>query len=82
VLDPTKTALSSFLLFFGLPFGENRDGFLSFMEPSTKRGSLLIRIWNHLRSPGIDSEDSIPPAYVAWRAGTTKRVIVPGRHAI
>ena len=30
----------------------------------------------HLRRPGIDSEDSIPPAYVAWRAGTTNRVVV------
>ncbi len=28
---------------------------------------------NVLRSPGIDSEESIPPAYVAWRAGTTYR---------
>jgi hypothetical protein len=28
-----------------------------------------------LRSPGIDSEESILPAYVALRAGTTKRVV-------
>ncbi len=26
---------------------------------------------------GIDSEESIPSAYVAWRAGTTNRVAVP-----
>ncbi len=32
------------------------------------------RICKCLRSPGIDSEESIPPAYVAWRAGTTNRV--------
>ncbi len=31
--------------------------------------------------PGIDSEDLIPPAYVAWLAGTTNRVVVPARHA-
>jgi hypothetical protein len=31
--------------------------------------------------PGIDSEDSIPPAYVAWRAITTNRVVVPARQA-
>ncbi len=31
--------------------------------------------------PGIDSEDYIAPAYVAWRAGTTNRVIVPARQA-
>jgi hypothetical protein len=24
-----------------------------------------------LRSPGIDSKELIPPAYVAWRAGKT-----------
>ncbi len=26
-------------------------------------------------------EESIPPAYVAWRAGTTNRVVVPARQA-
>jgi hypothetical protein len=31
------------------------------------------RICKRLRSPGIDSEETIPPVYeyVAWRAGTT-----------
>ncbi len=37
--------------------------------------------WAHickrLRSPEIDSEKSIPPAYVAWQAGTTNRIVVP-----
>ncbi len=28
-------------------------------------------------SPEIGSKESIPPAYVAWWAGTTNRVIVP-----
>jgi hypothetical protein len=28
-------------------------------------------IFKFLWSPGIDSSESIPPAYVAWRAGTT-----------
>ncbi len=28
------------------------------------------RIFKRLWSPGIDSKASIPPAYVAWRAGT------------
>jgi hypothetical protein len=28
-------------------------------------------IFKLLRSPGIDSKESIPPGYVAWRAGTT-----------
>ncbi len=36
-------------------------------------GSLLhrARIFKLLMSPRIDSKESIPPAYVAWRAGTT-----------
>jgi hypothetical protein len=38
-------------------------------------------ICKRLRRPGIDSEDSIPPAYVAWRASTTNRVVVPARRA-
>jgi hypothetical protein len=37
------------------------------------------RIFKHLRRPGIDSEDSITPAYVAWRAVTANRVAVPAR---
>ncbi len=37
----------------------------------------LARICKRLWSPGIDSEESIPPACVAWRAGTTNRAVVP-----
>jgi hypothetical protein len=37
------------------------------------------RICKCLWNPGIDSEESIPPAYVAWRSGTTNRVAVPAR---
>jgi hypothetical protein len=29
--------------------------------------------------PRIDYDESIPPAYVAWRAGTTNGVVVPAR---
>ncbi len=39
------------------------------------------RICKRLWSPGINSEESIPPAYVAWRAGAKKRVVVPARQA-
>jgi hypothetical protein len=28
-------------------------------------------IFKLLKSPGIDSKESIPPAYVSWRAGKT-----------
>ncbi len=32
----------------------------------------VVRVWifKLLRRPEIDSTESIPPAYVAWRAGT------------
>jgi hypothetical protein len=33
------------------------------------------------RSSGIDSKESIPPAYVAWRAGTSNEVDVPAHEA-
>jgi hypothetical protein len=39
------------------------------------------RICEGLWSPGIDSEESMPLAYVAWRAGTTYRVVVTVRQA-
>jgi hypothetical protein len=41
------------------------------------RGRICKRLW----SPGIDSEEPIPPAYAAWQAGTTNRVVVPARPA-
>jgi hypothetical protein len=34
-------------------------------------GGTRARICKRLWSPGIDSKESIPPAYVAWRASTT-----------
>ncbi len=39
------------------------------------------RICKRLWSSGIGSGESIPPAYVAWQAGTTNRVVVPARQA-
>jgi hypothetical protein len=41
------------------------------------------RIYKRLRSPGIDSKESIPPAYAAWRTGATIycRAIIPARQA-
>jgi hypothetical protein len=35
------------------------------------------RICKRLWSPRIDSKESIPQAYVIWRAGTSNRVVVP-----
>ncbi len=39
----------------------------------TQRAAVANRagIFKLLWSPGIDSRESIPPVYVAWRAGTT-----------
>ena len=37
------------------------------------------QICKRLRSPGIDSKESILPAYVAWLASTSNRVVVPAR---
>jgi hypothetical protein len=39
------------------------------------RARICKRLWN----PEIDSEESIQLAYVAWRTGTTNRVVVPAR---
>jgi hypothetical protein len=41
------------------------------------RACICKRLW----SPGIDSKESMPLAYVAWRAGTKYRVVVPVRQA-
>jgi hypothetical protein len=40
---------------------------------------LLSPFFKCLWSPEIDSEKSIPPAYVACRAGTTNKLVVPAR---
>ncbi len=38
-----------------------------------RKDTSRVRICKRLWSPGIDSEESISPAYVAWRASTTNR---------
>jgi hypothetical protein len=43
--------------------------------------AIIARICKCLRSPRIDSKESIAPAFVAWRAGTSNRVVVPTRQA-
>ncbi len=47
------------------------------------RAVLLVSwdgIFKHVRGPGIDSKESMPPAYVAWRAGTTN--YIPARFLV
>ncbi len=52
------------------------------IRPSQRESITWARICKRLRSPGIDSKEPIPPAYnVAWEAGTSNRVVVPGRQA-
>jgi hypothetical protein len=50
-------------------------------EGAADSGGARARICKRLRSPGIDSKVLISPAYVAWRAGTSNRVVVPARQA-
>ncbi len=57
----------------------------------TASSALLSRFWNlvryrarickRFRCPEIDSKESIPPAYVAWRVGTSNRAVLPARQA-
>jgi hypothetical protein len=52
------------------------------MEPvSVYEFGYRARICKRLRSPGIDSNESILPAYITWRDGTSNRVVVPARKA-
>jgi hypothetical protein len=44
-------------------------------------GVSRARICKRLRSPGIDSKESIPPACLAWRPGTSNRVVLPACQA-
>ncbi len=39
------------------------------------------RIYKRLRSPEADSKESILPAYVSWRAGTSNRDVVPAHQS-
>ncbi len=56
------------------PGGQVRQPYLMY-RPST------ARVWKRLRSPAIDSKESIPAAYVAGRAGTSNGVVAPARQA-
>jgi hypothetical protein len=55
-------------------------GLMKCAEEKTQSRS-CDRIYKRLRSPGIDSKEPIPPAYVVWRAGASDRVVVPARKA-
>jgi hypothetical protein len=47
--------------------------YINLTHPNIKKYKYEVNrdgIFKLLRSPGIDSKDLIPPAYVVWRAGT------------
>jgi hypothetical protein len=86
-------SLSSIFLFHSspLPFSYRRhQNFILFYPSFLFSSSFSLaktdlhsraRICKRLRSPGIDYKESIPPVYVAWRADTSNRVVVPARQA-
>jgi hypothetical protein len=63
------------------------NGLLTFYLKDSSAAYMYVskaHICKRFRSPGIDFEGSIPPAYVAWRTGSTNRVVelvVPARRA-
>ncbi len=59
--------LLTLILSGGGPYAKSQNRYLWL---PTVRGT-WAQILELLRSPRIDSKESIPPTYVAWRAGTT-----------
>jgi hypothetical protein len=53
-----------------LVFNANSFSRAALFSSCCKFNNTRARIFKRLRSPGIDSKESIPPAYEAWRAGT------------
>ena len=61
-----------------LAFWLSRNRVISLLLPSSGYHNLAtvflpltrVRICKRVKSLGIDSKESIPPGYVAWRAGT------------
>jgi hypothetical protein len=49
---------------------------------TAKRRKVRARIFKRLWSPGINSKELIPPAYVAWRACTITSYLVPSPHRL
>jgi hypothetical protein len=49
-----------------------------YLSTSLKPEPVFVNVYG---AQGIDSEESISPAYVVWRAGTKNRVVVPARQA-
>jgi hypothetical protein len=56
-------------------FRENEPKTLVFMTENERFGLVFVKTWSINSGTGIDSEETISPAYVAWRAGTKNRVV-------
>jgi hypothetical protein len=52
-------------------FFNQNPNFETFQKPENRFQGTGTRIFKRLWSPGIDSQELIPPAYLAWRPGTT-----------
>jgi hypothetical protein len=53
--------------------GEGEGGFNPPVPPLSTAEPVFVNVYG--------AQESIPPTYVAWRAGTTNRVVVPARAA-
>ncbi len=72
--EPVRSSLSTKSSFYLPAFEIPRSCRTAWVLLSVYWARICKRLW----SPGIDSEASIPLAYVAWRADRTNRVVVPG----
>ncbi len=57
--------------FFWLQLPNQEVNELLYIDIPMSKVLVRARIFKLFKSPRIDSRESIPPAYVAWRAGTT-----------
>ncbi len=73
--------IKNYKLFFTLLVESFLSDQISLSEFQAPAEGSRARICKRLRSPGIDSEESILSAYLAGRTGTTNMVVVPARQA-
>ncbi len=62
--------------FFNMMFTLQQPDFLYFKSTGKPDLDSRARIFKCLLGPEIDSKEWIPPAYVAWRAGTITQLLL------
>ncbi len=81
---PALYSTCSVLAFFMILM--NRENGATHMQADKafigQRHNTEPEFFNILRSPRIDSQEPIPPGFVAWRAGTTTLYSVPSPHRL